>query len=104
MAKAKKNNIGVTDTTSGEFSGSAEGTIKTTKKRTGMEEFIRAFQSSNSRKEVATKLGMAVSNVYTREKAYRKSNINLKDMARASSNKLNVDAANAIIAEMANNS
>ena len=82
---------------------SASGIVKEKKKagkRNSMEDFIRTFQSSHSYKEVAKKLDVTISCVYTRAKNYRMQGINLKEMERANGGKMNIEAANALIEAM----
>ena len=63
-------------------------------------DFIRAYQMSVSHKEVAKMLDMTATNVGIRANGYRKKGINLKEMPRQESNRINVEEANKLIAEL----
>jgi hypothetical protein len=64
------------------------------------EDFIRAWQTSQSADEVAEKLKMPKGIVHARASNYRTAGIRLKKMPRSRKNKLDVDALNKMIEEM----
>lgn len=82
--------------------------------RTGMVEFIKAWQTSNSVDEVAEKLGLKKASVQARASKYRSGvvaedgetfiikPIALKRMPRGGGSRLDADAANQLIAELGN--
>lgn len=82
--------------------------------RTGMVEFIKAWQSSNNVDEVAEKLGLKKASVQARASKYRSGvvaedgetfiikPIALKRMSRGGGTRLNADEANRLIAELGN--
>lgn len=70
---------------------------KKRKKHIGQDEFIRTYQTSDSAKDVAAKLGVTVGSIYTRAKSYRRLGIPLKTMVRTSSKGVDVKAATALI-------
>jgi hypothetical protein len=88
----------------------SENSEKTRKTRTQYgftrAQFVEAWESSNSPKEVAKKLSQVVSKevpvaiVAARKASYKKAGTNLKDMPRRGGGKLDVDAMNAQIAEL----
>ena len=67
-----------------------------------MEPFIRAWEGSQSAKEVADKLGIKLTSVLARASKYRSAplNIPLKTMARNGGVKLDVEAARALVASL----
>jgi hypothetical protein len=76
----------------------AENTVKRVK--IAMEPFIRAWETSNSAKEVSEKLGIKLTSVLARATKYRTNNIPLKKMPRKTGIKLDVEAAQALLAEL----
>jgi len=61
------------------------------------EQFVKAWQSSGSLKEVADKLGISRNNVSNRAAYYRKKGVRLKTISRSSSGaKIDVEALNKI--------
>jgi len=80
-------------------------TTKKTQTRTeynvSPEEFIRAWQTSASADEVAEKLKMPKPIVHARATTYRKAGVKLKSMPRKGQGKLDVDALNRLVEELA---
>jgi len=76
--------------------------METIEKRTYStdKEFVTAYASSNSLKEVAEKLDVEVGTVQTRASKLRKRGVNLPKFARKVT-QTNVDELNELLAEMA---
>tara|TARA_R110000751_G_scaffold154747_1_gene259887 strand:+ start:162 stop:446 length:285 start_codon:yes stop_codon:yes gene_type:complete len=51
-------------------------------KRSSASEFVRLWQSSDSRREVAQGLGVTYGSIVSREKTLRKAGVNLKEMQK----------------------
>ena len=51
-------------------------------KRTSVIDFVRSWQSSESRQQVADALGVTYGSIASREKTLRKAGVNLKIMAK----------------------
>ena len=68
--------------------------------RVGMEIFVKAWQTSNTVAEVATKTGLKTPSVMARASKYRSLGIGLKNMKRGGGVKLDVDAAKALAASL----
>jgi len=64
------------------------------------EEFVIAWNTSTSAKEVAEKVGMPIPIVHARASKYRKAGVRLKDHKVQSGRSLNVAKLNALIDEM----
>jgi len=56
--------------------------VATKAKRSTASEFVRLWQSSDSRREVAQGLGVTYGSVVSREKTLRKAGVNLKEMQK----------------------
>ena len=78
----------------------ATGTAK--RKNVDMDTFIRTWHGSKSVKEVSDKLGIVVGSVQTRAAKYRGAPhfLPLPKMTRSGAKKLDVSAANALLAEL----
>ena len=57
-----------------------EATVKA--KRSTAAEFVRLWQESDSRREVAQSLGVTYGSIVSREKTLRKAGVNLKEMKK----------------------
>jgi hypothetical protein len=57
------------------------------------EDFVKVWQKANSRKEVATALGMKYNAVVSREKTYRKAGIPLKEINNKANRGRRIDVA-----------
>tara|TARA_Y100000361_G_scaffold124954_1_gene118304 strand:+ start:457 stop:708 length:252 start_codon:yes stop_codon:yes gene_type:complete len=57
--------------------------VKNKRKRTSSEDFVVAWQKSESRQEVANKLEITYGAVSSREKNFRKAGVHLKEMPKA---------------------
>jgi hypothetical protein len=64
------------------------------------EEFIKAWQTSDTPQEVADLLNMPKPIVLARASTYRAAGIKLKKMKRGNKRELNVDALNALIQDI----
>jgi hypothetical protein len=64
------------------------------------EQFIEAWQTSQSAQEVATRLKMPKPIVLARASFYRQAGINLKKMPRKTSRELDVERLNKLIEEL----
>jgi hypothetical protein len=64
------------------------------------EEFVRAWQTSETAQEVADKLKMPKPIVLARASGYRKDGIHLKKMKRGPKRALDVDALNRLIEQL----
>lgn len=80
----------------------AKASGKAKRTNVDMPAFVKAWQGSESVPQVAEKLGLKVGSVQTRAAKYRGAPhfIPLKEMARGGAKKLDVSAANALIAEL----
>ena len=75
--------------------------MKEKQRRVGSFDFVKTWQSSESRQEVADKLGVTYGSVASREKTLRKAGVNIKTMERQQrGTKIDADALNALIAEV----
>lgn len=77
---------------------------KLKKKRIPSDVFIKTFQTSDSYKEVADKLNLTISCVYSRAKNYKTKGINLKKMPHQSRNNIDIEEANKLISELESSS
>lgn len=66
----------------------------------GVEEFVRAWQTSESAQEVADKLGMPKPIVLARASGYRDAGIKLKNFKRGPKNAVPVDEMNRLIEQI----
>ena len=57
-------------------------TTKAKAKRSTAAEFVRLWQASDSRREVAESLGVTYGSIVSREKTLRKAGVNLKEMQK----------------------
>tara|TARA_R110000824_G_scaffold71096_2_gene182217 strand:- start:1597 stop:1839 length:243 start_codon:yes stop_codon:yes gene_type:complete len=72
----------------------------TKQKRVDIVEFVKAWQASESRQQVANKLGVTYGAIASREKNLRKYGVNLKEMAKGRRGiQIDADALNALITE-----
>ena len=71
------------------------------KRHTADKEWITAYQTSNTRLEVAKKLGVTVSSVIQREQKLRKKGVGLKEMQSQRKRGMAVDDMNKFIKELA---
>ena len=55
---------------------------ETKQKRTNVVDFVKAWQASESRQQVADALGVTYGSIASREKTLRKAGVNLKVMAK----------------------
>jgi len=70
-------------------------------KRVDIVDFVTTFQASNSRQEVADKLGVTYGSIASREKTLRKAGVNLKVMPKQPRGiQIDTDALNALIASV----
>lgn len=69
--------------------------------RTQATDFVRTWQTSSTRKEVAAKLGITYGAVISREKAFRKKNIPLKVLSSVQNRggRINVEELTALCEE-----
>jgi|TARA_B100000131_G_C18106763_1_gene608140 biotin operon repressor len=69
--------------------------------RTDVVEFVKTWQASGSRQEVADKLDVTYGSIVSREKTLRKHGVNLKVMAKQPRGiQINANALNDLIAEI----
>jgi len=66
----------------------------------GMEEFIRAWEAGENVAEVSAATGIKPQSCQVRAAAYRKRGIALKHMPRGGRRKLDVEAANTLLASL----
>lgn len=64
------------------------------------EDFIRAWQTSNTAQEVADRLGMPKGIVLARASNYRRDGVKLKKLARRHKRALNVEKMNELIVQL----
>jgi len=75
--------------------------MKEKQRRVAAVDFVTTWQSSESRQEVADKLGVTYGSVASREKTLRKAGVNIKTMERQQRGiKIDADALNALISEV----
>ena len=75
--------------------------MKEKQRRVAAVYFVTTWQSSESRQEVADKLGVTYGSVASREKTLRKAGVNIKTMERQQRGiKIDADALNALISEV----
>ena len=75
--------------------------MKEKQRRVAAGDFVKTWQSSESRQEVADKLGVTYGSVASREKTLRKAGVNIKTMERQQRGiKIDADALNALISEV----
>ena len=75
--------------------------MKEKQRRVAAVDFVKTWQSSESRQEVADKLGVTYGSVASREKTLRKAGVNIKTMERQQrAIKIDADALNALISEV----
>ncbi len=75
--------------------------MKEKQRRVAAVDFVKTWQSSESRQEVADKLGVTYGSVASREKTLRKAGVNIKTMERQQRGiKIDADALNALISEV----
>ena len=75
--------------------------MKEKQRRVAAVDFVKTWQSSESRQEVADKLGVTYGSVASREKTLRKAGVNIKTMERQQRGiKIDAEALNALIAEV----
>jgi len=81
--------------------------VKPRRPRASLSDFIKAYQTSKSYEEVARKLGMTAISVQARTVRERKRGVHLKRFERQGGGcritQADIDAANALIAELAQN-
>ena len=75
--------------------------MKEKQRRVAAVDFVKTWQSSESRQEVADKLGVTYGSVASREKTLRKAGVNIKTMERQQRCiKIDSDSLNALISEV----
>ena len=75
--------------------------MKEKQRRVAAVDFVTTWQSSESRQEVADKLGVTYGSVASREKTLRKAGVNIKTMVRQHRGiMIDADALNALISEV----
>ena len=75
--------------------------MKEKQRRVAAVDFVKTWQASESRQEVADKLGVTYGSVASREKTLRKAGVNIKTMERQQRGiKIDADALNALISEV----
>jgi len=75
--------------------------MKEKQRRVAAVDFVTTWQSSESRQEVADKLGVTYGSVASREKTLRKAGVNIKTMERQQRGiKIDADALNALISQV----
>ena len=75
--------------------------MKEKQRRVAAVDFVTTWQSSESRQEVADKLGVTYGSVASREKTLRKAGVNIKTMERQQRGiKIDANALNALISEV----
>ena len=75
--------------------------MKEKQRRVAAVDFVKTWQSSESRQEVADKLGVTYGGVASREKTLRKAGVNIKTMERQQRGiKIDADALTALISEV----
>jgi len=73
----------------------------TKNKRSTASEFVRLWQASDSRREVAQSLGVTYGSIVSREKTLRKAGVNLKAMEKQPRGiQIDTNALNLLISEI----
>ena len=78
-----------------------QATQKPKQRRIDIVDFVKTFQTSDSRQEVANKLGVTYGSIASREKTLRKAGVNLKVMEKQPRGiQIDADALNALIEQV----